>query len=462
MHIFNLNVKYLIKNNNLVTVLILLALVSEIVLWILPMNWPYSFIRIEPIVYIVVLLILGKIPMPGAGTLLLELLFFVKLCVIPVIEELGGYFSPISKSIYLPYFVIACIAIAGEWVMIGTSIVIATRKGKYITKVEKICSKTNYKWSVLISITLLLFVAFCLAIQPTFINEFYFAWSNDTTSLVTNRRGIYYAFKWAIERGKPLFVFALVAYVEKSRYRYKNIILMIVTLVVGCIFTEYRIFSLITSVTLICWMLMKGKFRYSGMLIKMGVAFGIIGIVFLATMIKESDQNIANLSRLLDGYCGGYIITAGAWGCEIPNGFQSLVNTVWNGSFFLSNIFGKCYPVNDTWLYMYLNSGAYGSFYELSAEAKETVGLFTPFFIYLFISLIIYADIKAKSTYNVVHQLIYMYISISTSVFILMYTFSMIISHIIYYNLFFLAIIWIDENVKWPFPKLVIKRLRKK
>lgn len=452
-------IEALVNRGLLVSTLLFAAAICAIVLLLLPIDDARSLVRIEPLVYLVFLLLfVQKESITGPGTTILVVAFFFKLCALPIINYMGDYFSSVPESWYLPYWNLACLGIAEEWIVCSVCIRLFGRmkdRRVFRGRAERYTLlPINLRNNPVFYMVAIGFVAIMVALIAAFNGfrfELYLAWMNDTTSLVSPKNSFYYLFKWVLERGRILLFLLLASLVFQKGKRVGRWVILLAA-ASALVFTEYRIRGLVIAATIVAFYIMShGAKRHARVMLK---AFGfvlVVALIYVSTMHNDLDRNMGNLSRLLDIYCGGYIQAATSWGVDVPNGFFGLFNSVWNQSLFLSNAVGSFYPSTETLKYAYLagtgSTLAQGTFFEMSALTHKTVGLFSPFFLAVPVVFTIWADHRCEHEQNILYKLVYLHVAIATGVFTLMYTYNMIIAEILYYECLMLALVFIDRRI---------------
>ncbi len=183
-------------------------------------------------------------------------------------------------------------------------------------------------------------------------------------------------------------------------------------------------------------------------LIRVLIIMGMVGVLYVTFGTNAINSTWRVIARTIDRYFAGYMTTAGALGCRIPNGFTTLIKSIYNQSTIASGLFGRFMEDCDVFLYSYLNPEAHGVFYEMSAQTLETLGIFAPIGIALLVKLILRMDEKFLTDQDPLYAIIYLFISVSNSVFFVMYTFSMNISHVLYYDCILLLLIYLNKRIK--------------
>lgn len=409
----------------------------------------HALIVIEPICFIVFFVLFIRpsvLKKPVIFTLVF--MYFLKLCVVPTLSYLGNYFTIVSYGIYIRYWNEACIIVAIEWLIV--SAVISYK----IRWVYEDYSYNEYKNPQIIKIFVVFLGLICLVefvLYPNLSNEFFLVFGQDNTALAGRTQGIiYYSFKVFLEWIRPLIVFLIISKIYTSRVKHKKLICFFIAALSAIIMTEYRIVSLAIAIVIIFMVLSDNnsqREKQNNVFIKTAVGVGLFFILISSTIKNKTyDATMSNICRLADIYLGGYMTTAAGLSVKLSHGFGMFLNDIYSGSYLLSSVFGHVYTttnaINDA-----LNSGAKGAFFELSAQTKAMFGIFYP------IAIIIVTDVAIKmqrlfeSENILIYKLIYLYCGISISLFMVMYTYTMLCNFIIYKCLIWLLLIWLDQRI---------------
>lgn len=438
-----------LNGNAVYSFMLLFAFGSFIYLLTRSIDAEHALIVIEPICFIVFFILFIR-PSALKKTVIFTLVFmyFLKLCLVPILSFLGNYFTIVSYGIYIRYWNEACVIVAIEWFIVSAVI---SYKVRWLYQNK---SFSDYKNPQIIKIFVVLLGIICLAemvLYPTLSNEFFIVFGQDNTALAGRAPGIiYYSFKVFLEWIRPLIIFLIISKIYTSQVKHKKPICFIIAALSATIMTEYRIVSLTIAIVIIFIILSDNnsqKEKQSNIFIKTAVGVGLFFILISSTIKNKTfDATMANICRLADIYLGGYMTTSAGLSVKLANRIGMFLNDIYSGSYLLSSVFGHVYTttnaINDA-----LNSGAKGTFFELSAQTKAMFGIFYP------IAIIIVTDIAIKmqrlfETENIlIYKQIYLYCGISISLFMVMYTYTMLCNFIIYKCLIWLLLIWLDQRI---------------
>lgn len=452
----------LVLNFNIIKKILLIgSVISFFILLNLEIPEVYTMLYIEPVVYAITLgvFINDKIII-GNSSCILFIMYFIKLCILPITTVLGDFTSIVSSSIYNYYWDEACIYIALEWVIVAISYYIAS---KYCIK-RKINNQAflqtkddkniiNFKLHPFYYIAVIGLILLCTALvglNRSLLSSFFFIWQLEDDTAASLGGPTWYMFKTFVEWVKPLFFFLIVVKIYNSRLPAKMVLLLGVSLLASIILTEYRILSILTGLTILTFTLLKYKnYAIVNNIVKIGVlVLSTIAIYYMTTHGESANQSISNLGRLLDIYLGGYIVAAASCSVQLEDGLFMFLNDTASGSFLLRHIFGSSLYTTTDAINFALNEGAQGTFYEMMIQAKDFFGVFAPLAIFLCVLFIGKMDAHVKNEQNDLYRMIYILCGTSVSMFMVMYTYSMISNFIIYKCFIWILIISIDRRIR--------------
>lgn len=440
------------------------SIVSFFILFELDVPSYYKMICIEPIVYVVLLNIFVKPRyLIGIGSITLVCMYFVKLCLVPITTVLGGFTSIVATNIFTFYWDDGCLYIALEWIIVSCAIRIF---GMYYRHKQKnalavsinnsdknIVSITFHPVYYTIVIMFTLVILALIALNSQLLSSFFFIWGMEDDSAASAGGPTWFMFKTFVEWVKPmLFFWFTVKLFQIHLKQGKAVILLCLAVVAASIMTEYRILSILTGLTIIGFLIGKyKKSKFIGNSIKIICISALVFAVIQMTTHGESiNQSLANVGRLFDIYCGGYIVAAASCSVDLQDGFLMFFNDTANGSFLLRYLWGPFYTTTDV-INLSLNSGAEGTFYEMMVQCKDFFGIFAPFAITLCVWFILSMDNKARKESIDLYRLFYIFCGLSVAFFMVMYTFSMITNFIIFKCFIWLIFIAIDRKIKLKF-----------
>ena len=177
-----------------------------------------------------------------------------------------------------------------------------------------------------------------------------------------------------------------------------------------------------------------------------GIALFLAEVVNMTTHGQKISQTMSNIGRLLDIYCGGYIVAAASCSVHMKNGLVMFLHDLQNGSYLFIWIFDRAYSSTEV-INNALNPGARGTFYELMVQCKDFFGVFSPVAIGLCVAFILKMDYKASKEQVELYRIFYLFCGIGTAFTMLMYTYSMVVDFIVYKCLIWLLFIWLDKRI---------------
>lgn len=439
----DIDFKAVLNPNRLILLLTIGSILSLGILLIIGIPSEYNMLYVEPIVYIICLRLFVRAKnLVGVGGLALVSMYFIKLCIVPITTTLGNFTTIVSTSIFSYYWDEGCFYIAMEWFIVSAAIKIISSKCNLLSNCMEYLdyrgkNDLSIKKHPIFYSAMFGLIGICLfltLINRSLLSSFFFLWEMEDGTAASAGGPTWFMFKVFVEWVKPMFFFWLTLKIFASRISFLKIsLLLLVTIFSSILMTEYRILSLLTGITILSYILSKyHNYKFLGNAIKMVGVFGGIYCVYILTTHGEAiSQSLANLGRLLDIYCGGYIVAAASCSVQLENGIFYFIQDTLSGSFLLRNLFGPFDTTTDA-INMALNSGAKGTFYEMMVQCKDFFGILAPIAIGLCVYFILKMDINAKYEKIEMYRMFYVFCGISTAFFMVMYTFSMITNFILW------------------------------
>lgn len=450
----------ILKRGRLLLLLTLLGIASSILLLFMHVPNEYKMLYLLPIVYVLFLLFfIRKEFILGMGSRTLIIMYFIKMCIIPITETIGAFSHPLADSIKITYWNEACMYICLEWLLISFSILTLGKKylKKFIgrKKTDYTLNKMDNSILYIFTYTLTIFCIGMLITNHGFLNEFFWVWGQDLTGLIANEGGsLYYLFKTLLEIVKPFLFFIIVITISNSSLgKSKNVFILIIAVIASVLLTEYRLLSIVSGMTIIVFLVAKGN---SNLLTRTAkIIFGVIficSIWFMTTQGIQVNKTLSNLCRLFDNYCGGVIVASGACSVKLENGLEMFFNDVKAGSYVIRH-FSEHIITTTELINASVNIQARGIFYEMMIQCRDFFGLFSPIAIGLVVKFVLYCDYSSENETMGIYKLMYIFMGINVGAMIVMYTFSMTVNFILYKCLIWLTVIQANKHFK-----LIIRR----
>lgn len=449
---FYKDLKEILNQNIIYTILLFSSMASFIWLCITEIPTQYKMITWSPLVYMLgLILFIRPNKLMGIASLSVCVLYFVKLCVDPITSVLGQFFSIVNRSIVLTNWNHACVLLAFEWIIVAFTIWI--RSPSYAKKLAITDQEVKVKnhpqikfWGVFMcGIAVVIYLLF-----PIVRNLLCFIWQEDKSAVAANSGPFLYLFKIFFEIGKPLLVFWLYWKIDLIQSSFKRKLGQI--LLIAATFTvvsDYRILSLLEATAMLLIFLQNNIEKKSEKNI-IKVAFLVVALycVFLLTTHNdERNKSLVNLCRLMDIYTGGFMTATAGLNVKFSNGIQMFFHDIYNGSYILVGLFGKLYSTTDA-INSAINASAKGIFFESIIQARALFGPCYPLALAFVTEFVIRMDFQCVKTSDTLYKVVYIMCGFTTAVFMVMYTYTMIVNFIIYKALIWLLVLWLDKHIR--------------
>ena len=459
---FYQELKSVINQNALFTFLLIGALASFI--WMMFAQFPseYTVIRYTPIVYALTLLLLIRPDkMVGVASSALCILYFIKLCVDPIISVIGDFYTIVSYSIVIKNWNKGCFLLCFEWFIVA--FVLWFRSPKYLGLIEGRMDSVYEEYNasdrshrqILFWGLIFCLIAFVIYIVfPVIRNEVYWIWQQDTSALAANSGPFFYLFKIFFELGKPLFIFYLFFKVEtKIQEKWKRIIQFLLIIFTFSLMSDYRILSILEATTLLIVFMMGRYYEKNSSNVFVKVLFIIVilyTVITLTTHNEALNRTTRNLCRLMDIYTGGFMTATAGQEVHLSNGPIMFLHDIFDGSYILGGIFGHLPSTTDA-INAAVNASAKGIFFESIVQARVMFGPFYPIAIGLITDFVIRMDYHYAIENDTLYKTIFIMCGLTTAVFMLMYTYTMIVNFIVWKACIWLLILRIDRTLAITF-----------
>lgn len=441
------------------------AFICFIMLILIGVPSKYSALYLEPIIYIFFLhLFIRPRFLIGIGSIVLISMYFVKLCILPITTVLGDFTTIVASSIYNEYWNEACFYIALEWAIVSLSVRVIG--GHYLNKISRYVSNNieysvnnSYKNIISFKNNPVYYFALCaflgvlallIMINRNLLSAVFFIWQMEDDSAAAGGGPVWFMFKNFIEWARPMLLFWIVVKIYNLKFEFGKIfIIMGIAFLSSIIMTEYRILSLIMGVTIVGFTIGKfNKFRVLSRLLKIIIGLLLIAAIYmLTTHGDEMNQTFSNLGRLLDIYCGGFLVAAASCSVHMDDGILMFIFDTVSANPLSHRIFGNIPTTTDV-INSALNASAKGTFYELMVQAKDFFGVFSPIAVGLCIFFLMKMDFYTLTENVDLYRIFYIFCAVSVALFMVMYTYSMVTNFIIYKCLVWIIIIAVDRHIR--------------
>jgi hypothetical protein len=433
------------------TLIFIGVIFSAILLALMEIQDEYSTIRVLPYAYGLILAIFVRNENYSKfGSVALIILYFFKMCILPILLAYGEFYSQIDTSIYMPHWNEAIFYAIVEWLTVSISILIyrnffnrsLARKLNSIESTKGINKKSENNLTIpIILITMVIFQILLIAINRDLLNYTYFIWESTTEAQYVPT---YYLYKVLFEVFRIMFVLYMVYILFEKNFTFKRTISFLILGINIIIMSEFRIIGIFILIVAYLYMGYKDK-NYAKYYI-VSLIFITLSLVIFIFIYTSSMQTHIMISRVFNIYFGGYMIMATGLSINMENGLEIFFNDIWNGNLLFTAIWGTKYSSTDI-MNANVNTAAIGTFYQLYVQSKAFFGYFAPLAVSFCIWFVFYIENKLTLDQNTFHKVLYLFIIISTSIFIIMYSFTMVVNFILFRMMFILIIIYINRRI---------------
>lgn len=459
----NLLIMNVLNFNSYYVMLVILSLLLSIYMLILPIDYSYLAIKLVPIAYtIFILIFVNKNTVIGIGSASLIVLYFFRMCLVPLVSAYGNFYHDTDISLYVHNFNLACILMIIECFTVFASAKYFQKKYRkklinYQKNVNKnkllTFSKNPFLYMILyffMSMSIVLFLKY-----PQLRGYFRFFFISNELSFellkkfekdVSSLGPIYYIAKTLFEFTRPLlFFFILHKILNNKKLKGKKFYSLILTGIAFAFVSGEQIHSIFVAIICIYNILINT--RSKSKILKICLPACVIIFVGYGLYTFSSAGTPKMISRAIQNYFGGPVVMATGLGVKADNPIIYFFNDIYNGSSLLVGIFGSRVSTTDL-INRYVNPAAYGTFFSFIIQSKFFFEYFAPCTVVFIVKFIYKMDFDTEKFDNDFYRMVYQYISFSVSVFLIMYTFTMVVNYIIYSILGYIIIIFLDKKVR--------------
>ena len=278
-------------------------------------------------------------------------------------------------------------------------------------------------------------------------NELNFELLKKFEKAISSIGPVYYIAKTLFEFVRPLFFFFILhKLLNNKKLRGKIFYSLILTGISFAFVSGEQIHSIFVAIICIYNILLNTKSKSK--LLKIFLPACVIIFVGYGLYTFSSAGSPKMISRAVQNYFGGPVVMATGLGVKADNPIIYFFNDIYNGSSLLVGVFGSKVSTTDL-INKYVNLAAYGTFFSFIIQSKFFFEYFAPCTVAFIVRFIYKMDFNTEKFDNDFYRMVYQYISFSVSVFLIMYTFTMVVNYIIYSILGYIVIIFLDRKVRW-------------
>lgn len=457
-------VKRFLNEKKLSLYLFLISSILSIIMLIMPVKSEYVMIKLVPISYVFFTIVFIKPnTIVGIGSISLVILYLFRMCIVPLISAYGGFYHDVNVGLYINNFNLACFMMIVECFIVFLSLryfqqiykqKLNSLKKSYKIKNNLITKRNN---PILYSV-LIIFGVLCLFLFVKYpelrgyfkfffmSNELNYEYNINFKLLVADLGPIYYIAKNVFEIFRPLFFFFIMYKIlNSSKIKHKTFYGILISVISLIIVSGEQIHSAFISIVCIYNVILNMKSR--GRIVKLLLIISTIVFMGYGLYTFSSANNPQMLSRAIQDYFGGPVVMATGLGIKSNDSIKYLLNDIYNGNTLLVGLFGSKISTTDL-MNTYVNTSAKGTFFSFLIQSKFFFGWLAPITIIFIVWFIIRIDFKTELFINEYYKMIYQYIAFSVSVFLIMYSFTMVINYIIYTISLYIMLILIDNKVR--------------
>lgn len=430
------------------------ALVSFFLMLALPYDRDFITTAILPLAYLffTLFIISDHILHYGLGALAVVAFYCFRMCILPVICALGDFYLEPYKGDYIDKYNMAIYLMCFENLIVFLSLSYFCTYYKNIgiqTRITPRYNKTRHFFIFSVTISLTLFIIIACAINQ--IHYFHFITDEAANALLgedetsyQDLHAIWYIIDLACTLWRPLFSFMLIYLLLRKRTRISYLLIMLIAFVNVLFLSDRRIYALLVGVFCFYYLttLIKSKRGRKFITILMIIC---VCLTILFCFYGAMNSGMWVVSRTFQRYFSGPTLTAMALevnsqiGLQFFDFFKLLLNdfhffTGLAGSFTLPDYY---YPIFGM---------SRGIWTPMTAGGMRYFSIFFFIVLVFIVRYIVKCDYNVRRTDDELYKMLYSYIAVTVSCYMIMYSVELIIYFMLSSALLFQVLIWIDSG----------------
>lgn len=405
----------------------------------------YRITAILPVVYIMaVTLFIRKYNLKGIGSTLFVLAYGFRMCLLPVICACGNFYCGVPEDLYINYYPEAILLMCIENLYVfGIFSYYTIRARKSYTITQKY--QANNSIILFYAIVALIISAFILYKNPTIALKFRLLLKNTEVikESISFRGPAYYLFIMLEVFAKPVVVFILVGIVLKRKTKIRYGIALLISVLNILIVSDRRILSILVGGVCMLEILYNLRTKLEKRIIYL---FFMILTTMTVVYCFYGENTRIRIARKFQIYFAGPALTA--IGAYIADHYQQspmvFIKLLFNNSFLLTGLYhpleivnylGEIIPGASVWTPPMIGSIQY-------------FGILGPLLYIPVIKYFVAMDFRSRRTQSTVKRMMYNYLTLSMSVYIIAYRMEHLYYYMITFGGLYNALIYFDNRYR--------------
>ena len=420
--------------------LLLLAIVSLVLMILMNYDADYRFTIVLPIVYFLFTYWFFRDDRLSYGPCSKSLMAFYgfRMCILPVICAYGNFWLEADKSLILTKYNLGIFLMCLEFIIIVVSLYHFNKKNKeriaYFSSNDKMSLTRNSFFTQVVWGLSFLFVLLFVTVGPDY---FHFI-TGEMDELLrgeepTGHAGFWYLEDFVCTLVRPLFSFLIVGFYLKNRSLKGSIVIVLVILFNFLFVSDRRIYSLLISGTCIYYIILSTNNKRIRFALNTFMAVGAVFMVYACLFFQISNGE-EMLSRTIQHYFSGPSLNSMALIANERFDYTLIhfLKLMWNCSFFLCALFSS-FPGTAE----YESIFGFAAWTPMFMDCIRYFSILAPLFLVLFVRFIVKCDDRIKNSREVVFKMTYLFIGVTMSCYMIMYTLHLVLYFMIATNLIY-------------------------
>lgn len=420
-----------------------LSIASFLALIFMNYDPAYKWAIMLPVVYLVSAhTFLKRFMLQGIGSIALVGMYAFRMCMLPVLCAYGDFYIEPNKSLYMQYFGVAILLMCAECLIVFASLSYYSKKYQGKRRYFEKYNYTGVKESIFILFAIVAFIIYSYIVytNKNFLSNHYrfLILSVDDASAfeleniaLQNYGAVYYLAVILELTARPIIAFVLVNWALKKNNWFGIIFSILVGLFNILWISDRRILSFLVGVCCLLQVLLyvRSKFAKYTMYWMVGI-FAVLTIVYCFL----GEDTPIRVARKFQRYFSGPSLTAIGVGVY-ANFFQTpieFLKLLFNDSLLLTGLFDS-FSVRGYVLELCGDSG-YSIWTPMFIGAIQYFHIFAPLLIIGIVKFLVYTDYRSQISTSDLRKMIFNYLTIAISVYMVMYSIELI-----YYNIIFIG-----------------------
>ena len=445
--------------------LAIFALMSFYLMMTLKYDPDFRFTAVLPLTYFFVLTLIVRnyVYNSGLGASALFYFYTFRMCLLPLVCALGNFYLEPDKNDYIRYYNWGIVLICIECIIVFLSLKYFTNYFKKKEWKAKIIESTQSKHQIIKWVVVLLTLA-VIILQAGLKVDYYTPITSQADEILMSEiaepstGAWWYITDMLSTWWRPLITITLISFLLRKNVRYSYFWIVIVAIVNIYFMSDRRIHALLVGGFALYYAMFLTKSVFVKRTISMFLVAGALTTLFFGFYGSATSNNMEVVARTFQRYFSGPTLNALSlrvfdsigirpmeFICLFLNDFQTF--TAVYGTIQLPDYYMSAYGMS------------YGLWTPVTVGSLSYFGVFFPLPLVFFVYYIKRCDYYAAHISSLTYKMMYYFIGVCVSCYMVMYTVELIFYFIIVTGTLFRALVYYDQRVHFFNKKLIIRKI---